>query len=85
MTPDELMAEVAEAIETLLRLACKGAVHVGSQLTFPNNQPSISLVGQVSTADRNVLKAQGVDVALDTVAATIGAQTGVAEVSFQLG
>jgi hypothetical protein len=40
-------------------------------------------IAQTSPADEQALQAQGVDVALDTVAATIGRQTGVARASFQ--
>jgi hypothetical protein len=83
MTPLELLMEQAvDAFEALLALLCLDATDVHPQL-IPAN-PSLDLIVTASPRDRATLRGQGADNALQTLAALIGTQSGLATVSIQI-
>ncbi|HVV53052.1 MAG TPA: hypothetical protein VHO06_25565 [Polyangia bacterium] len=80
---DTLAAKLVPAFEEILKLLCDDAFQVNPSITDAGNFLSIVLVATVSPADEAAIQAQGGDAALLSLAAAMGARSGVAAVAFQ--
>jgi hypothetical protein len=80
----QLMQEAVECFEALLALLCKQPAHVTSCHPTISGKTSICLVGQVAADDLGALEDRSDDVALTRLAKSIGDESGIAPVSFQL-
>jgi hypothetical protein len=80
----DLLQRTVECYEGILALLCKQPAHVASSHGDIGGGFWISLIGQVTQDDRSRLEKRGDTVVLKNLAASIGDESGIASVSFQL-
>jgi hypothetical protein len=80
----QLMAKAVACFEELLDLLCADPSSVAAFPSTDGAQASIALIGSVTPTDEVALTSRGDDVALEALAQSIGVQSGIAVVSFQL-
>jgi hypothetical protein len=74
-----LMANAIACFERVLTLLCNDPFHV----TGEPSPGSVALIATVTAADEAAMQMRQDDVALERLADSIGARSGVAQVSFQ--
>jgi hypothetical protein len=78
-----LMANATECFKQVLSLLCNGQFDIHPAFSENGGQFSIALVVSVTQADEEAMQGRGDDVALETLAHSVGVHSGTAEVSFQ--